>query len=306
MAITSVGYAGTVDDVEWPLVTRYAGGATYNVAGPADFNATPGVGDRAVAISAGVAAGAGVVDTSDGPVTLLLPSVASGDRWDLIGLQRHWATGISTVVRVAGGTSKALPSRSTTPGVEDVQPLWLLRVRAGQTTVQEYVDLRVWVGDGGAYANDDLVRSYMDRVGTLLRVGSAHWVRRIDSTGAAVWESATADGGWTTISTLGSGWTATPGHPPRIRRVGDRVEIAGAVMTNVGANYANILTIPVGFRLGGAYTNYFVGGVVTSDGSAHQLFLNGTNHRIQVPDGYYGAPVVPGDHLPLCGSWFVN
>lgn len=187
MTITSVGYAGTVDDVDWPLVTRLAGGASYNLGGPGDFNATPGVGDRAVRIAAGVAAGAGVVDTSDAAETLLLPSVASGDRWDLIGLRRHWATGVSSVVRVGGGASKAIPSRPNTPGVEDVQPLWLCRVRAGQTAVQEFVDLRVWVGDGGAYANDDLVRSYIDRVGTYIQVGAKRWARRIGTTGAAVW-----------------------------------------------------------------------------------------------------------------------
>lgn len=188
MAITSVGYAGTVDDTEWPQVTRYAGGSTYSVAGAADFNATPGVGDRAVSIAAGTAAGGGVVDVSDGPVTLLLPSVSSGSRWDLIGLRRHWATGITTVERVAGGSTKTIPTRPDDPGIEDVQPLWLLRVTAGQTTVQEFVDLRVWVGDGGAYANNDLVRSYMDRVGTSIRIGADSWIRKVGSTGLAEWE----------------------------------------------------------------------------------------------------------------------
>lgn len=286
MAITSVGYAGTVDDTEWPLVTRYAGGATYNVAGSGDFAATPGVGDRAVQIAAGTAAGHGVVDVSDGPVTLLLPSVSSGDRWDLIGLERDWASGVSSIVRVAGSASKAIPSRPDDPGVEDVQPLWLVRVRAGQTTVQEFVDLRVWVGDGGAFANDDLVRSYVTRVGTVLTIGSDVWSRVIGSTGAAEWsrEPRAVDTGWTTTGlVIASGWDGFSGLG--VRRVGVVVEVRfrvdrnGSTISESGGNLTDTLvaTLPAGFRPSNSDVRVVVSGSVAAVGrvdSAGNLYLD--------------------------------
>ncbi len=187
MAISSIGYAGSVDEAEWAKLSRFAAGHTYLVAGPDDFRATPAGGDRGVEIATGVAAGAGIYDESDSPVTFNLPSVSSGSRWDLIGLERDWGTGTTSVDRIAGSASKAIPTRSTNPGVEDVQPLWLLRVTAGQTTIQEYVDLRAFVSDGGVWAADDLVKSYLDRVGTVLTIGDAVWTRRLSGSGTPEW-----------------------------------------------------------------------------------------------------------------------
>lgn len=111
------------------------------------------------------------------------------------------------------------------------------------------------------------------------------------------------DSGWVPITTFGAGWAGTANHTPRVRRVGDRVELAGA-LTRSGTSGAptNLLTIPEGFRLAGGYGNYFIGTVTTSAAQACELFLFVGDHRIQIPYGIIGSGVV----VPLNGSWFVN
>lgn len=112
------------------------------------------------------------------------------------------------------------------------------------------------------------------------------------------------DSDWVNITTFGAGWAATAGHQPRVRKIGDRVDIAGAVTRTTGA-YTDILTIPPGFRLAGAHTNYFIGAAVTSTAIVLELFLN-TTHKLTVPAGYgtgaIGNPMV----VPLVGSWYTD
>lgn len=114
------------------------------------------------------------------------------------------------------------------------------------------------------------------------------------------------DSGYVTLTTFGTGWAATAGHAPRIRKIGSQVFLYGAVTLGSGGLYANILTIPAGYRLGGAYANWFVNAAVASNGSPHELFLSGVDHRLSVPSTYRGTGMASGDVLPLTGSWFVN
>jgi hypothetical protein len=117
------------------------------------------------------------------------------------------------------------------------------------------------------------------------------------------------DSDWTVIATgsIGTGWVATVGHPPRLRKIGARVDLVGALtMSTVSASYSNMLTIPVGFRLLGAYPDYFIGSSVSSAGDVHELFINGTTHQIQVPDTYRTSVVSIGDHVPLHGCWYTD
>lgn len=186
MAITSRGYEGTVDYADWAVVATQMGG-TYSVFGADAFPISAGSGDREVVIGAGVAAGAGILDTNSSPVTLAGASVTSGSRWDMVVLHREWGVvNATTIELVQGGTSKAIPTRASTPGQEDDQPLYLVRFTAGQTAVQEIVDLRVWRGDAGLVANDLMVRDYMNRPGTQVRVGTSEWWRVLVS-GTPTW-----------------------------------------------------------------------------------------------------------------------
>lgn len=115
------------------------------------------------------------------------------------------------------------------------------------------------------------------------------------------------DSNWTGLTTLGSGWTATSGHAPRIRRVGDRVDIFGAVTrTSTTGSVSDLLTIPVGYRPAGAYINTFVGTVVSSGGQVVQLLVSGSSHLLSIPPGYSSATLGSGVVVPLLGSWYVN
>jgi len=124
----------------------------------------------------------------------------------------------------------------------------------------------------------------------------------VDAQIAAIEEQ--TDSGWVLITTIPTGWTATPGHPPRVRRVGDRVDLAGAVTrTTTAGPIGNLCTIPEGFRIAGAYLGTtFISTVVQSNGTPTNLTLTGTSHQIGTVYGTLGSGVV----VPLVGSWYVN
>lgn len=236
--ITSAGYAGTVTEVQWADLVWRAGGAKYGVAGYEDWRVSVAVGDRAVQVAPGKGWGCGVVDVSDKAVVLALETVSTGDRWDLVVAQRDWSVRQTTFSVVKGGSSRVLPSRPSTEGVRDAQPIALVRVRAGQSQVQEIVDLRVLHGPGGALAFDQLALSYLDDIGSAVRIGASVWDRTI-SNGNAVWSRSSVRGGvldvipidWYNLAPsgyLGSGvqvWGA------------DTQNIASAAIPNPGVPY---------------------------------------------------------------------
>lgn len=250
MAITSVGYEGPVTDAQWPVLAWSLVGG-YSVAGAGDFKVAK-TGDLTISVQNGVAVGAGVMDTG---VTITAPSIptSSGARWDLIALRRNWSTDTSSVVRVEGTASRVIPSgREVTKGTLDDQPLALVRVQAG--AIQEVVDLRVWVSDGGAYAVDDLVLSYMNRLGVQIRVGEDLWSRELDALGSPVWVSVTKLTVSAPLVLLGSYVARSGSLVPQVSRTGGRVYADGTLDTSVtptnwaaGASY-QVAVVPVGFR----------------------------------------------------------
>lgn len=187
MAITSVGYEGTVSEAQWADLLALAGGRAYGVEWVDHWRVTAGTGDRQVRIAAGKGYGYGVVDSSDAQVTLTLDAVGSGSRWDMIVARRDWGANATTFAKINGSTAKALPARTHTPGAVDEQPIALVRVQSGQSQVQEIVDLRAWGSDGGTFAADELTLQYLDRVGVQIRIGGLLWQRVIDSFGNPTW-----------------------------------------------------------------------------------------------------------------------
>ena len=167
MAITSVGYERAVTYAELGALLAHAG-AQYSVFGVDSFRCGINFGgpDRSVRVLPGRAAGQGVLDDLDAAVTLIGSPVTSGDRWDMVVLRRNWTAKTTDLVLVSGSSAKALPDRSQEPGVEDDQPIALVRFSAGQPQAAEVIDLRVWHGDGGCTARDRLVLDYLDRIGT--------------------------------------------------------------------------------------------------------------------------------------------
>lgn len=187
MAIISSGYEGTVNEAQWSDLLAYAGGRQYAVADAASWAVSVGAADREVRIAVGRGFGYGVRDLSDTVVPLIIPAATSGSRYDLIVAHRDWQANTTTFTRIAGTSARELPARAQTPGTVDDQPVALVRVTAGQSQVTEIVDLRVWGGDGGAYARDELVLQYVNRLGTNILINGVEWTRVLNSLGAPVW-----------------------------------------------------------------------------------------------------------------------
>jgi hypothetical protein len=188
----SAGYEGTVDEPQWSDLLSMAGGRQYGVADAGSWKVTVGTADREVRIAPGRGFGYGVRDRSTTVASLTLPATTSGSRWHLIVVERDWAANQSAFDSVAGSDVRALPPRDNTPGVNDAQPLALARVDAGQSQVAEIIDLRVWGGDGGSFANDELVLQYLNRIGTQLQIGARSWMRGINTLGQPEWRDLAA------------------------------------------------------------------------------------------------------------------
>lgn len=190
MAITSIGYDGTVNESQWAKLIPLAGSGHYGVSGFSDWKVTthPTL-DRGVSIAAGTGWGQGVLDTSTTSTSLQGASVGSGSRWDLIVARRDWSgTGGTTSFALIGGTSsKALPSRNTDPGTLDDQPLALVQFTAGSSAPTAIVDLRCWARNGGMVARDELALTYLKKIGSNVVIGDSVWNCTLDSNGNTSW-----------------------------------------------------------------------------------------------------------------------
>ena len=302
MAIVSAGYAGTVTDAQWAKMVPHVGVAMMSVDDFGSFRVTAAAGTRTVRVAAGSASAAGIYDTSDAAVNVVLGDVASGVRWDLIVLRRNWASKASSVVAIPGSSTKTLPSRNKTPGTTFDQPLALVRVTAGSTVIQEVVDLRVAVTNGGAVGWDDLTRSYLTELGTVIRIGDVVWYRVTNSSGAATWVSDDmTDTGWVAAA-RGPNWRVVAGYPLQVRRIGNLVEIRGAVMSQQGANKDNLGTVPAGFRPASSVP---LGATHTNSSAWGQLFVDSVG-RVWM-DSRYRSGDNPADEVVMIhGHWFIG
>lgn len=190
MTITSIGYDGSVDEVESAQFFPRIGNADYGVMDPSHWKLTahPSTA-RAVNLSAGVGYGRSVLDSSDSVATVQCDPIASGTRWDMIVARRDWQppAGATTFTKITGGASKGLPARENAPGILDDQPLWLVQWTAGQTQPTAIVDLRCFAGPGGIFTNDFLALGYLDVPGSRVMVGSRAWRYAPAPDGSLVW-----------------------------------------------------------------------------------------------------------------------
>lgn len=152
MTIRSVGYDGAIGEIDWSQHLAPLLGRPETVAGTTDFRVTATTG-LSVRVAPGVAHGWGVTDVSDAAEDIQLDAVTTGVRHDTIVLRRNWAgssttpTGIATGGRTSvgvqkGGASATIATLTRNGGVLAEQPLALVRVAAGATTVQVVEDLR--------------------------------------------------------------------------------------------------------------------------------------------------------------------
>lgn len=190
MAITSIGYDGSVNEIQWAKLVPLAGSAHYGVSGSGDWKVTAhSTLDRGVIVATGSGWGHGVLDTSDATASLQGAAVGSGSRWDMIVARRNWGGvgGVTSFAIITGGTNRALPTRNTNPGTLDDQPLALVQFTAGQTSPSAIVDLRCWARNGGMTARDDLALTYLKLPGAQVMIGGSQWNCELDLNSNPSW-----------------------------------------------------------------------------------------------------------------------
>ncbi|MBW8171787.1 hypothetical protein K0651_01825 [Ornithinimicrobium sp. Arc0846-15] len=193
----SIGYDGTVSETQWAKLATELGSVPHVVRGLEARNVV-GV-DRGIGISAGAAAGHGVLDENEGEVVVQCDVQATGVRWDTVCLRRDWSPtadmetdpvepgGASTFVVVKGTSARAISSNiESQPGVLDDTPLYLARVEAGSSVIDTLDDLRV--KSSALLSADRLSALPNSPIGTHVKVGSTTWIRRLSpESGAAEW-----------------------------------------------------------------------------------------------------------------------
>lgn len=228
MAITNIGYDGSVNESDWAKMIPSVGSSQYGVLGASDWKVTPhATMDRGVNIATGAGWGHGVLSTSDATVSLQGASVSSGDRWDMVVVRRNWSGtgGTTTFVIVQGTSTKQLPSRNNTPGTIDDQPIALIRFTAGQTAAQEIIDLRCWARNGGMTARDDLALTYLKLPGSQIMINGFQWNCELDANGNAVWT--TFRGGYVPVYGVGGPLQTDPtGQTQFLIQAGSSVQSA--------------------------------------------------------------------------------
>ncbi|WP_028265941.1 hypothetical protein [Arthrobacter sp. MA-N2] len=215
MALTSVYYDGPVTETD--RSQNRGSDPDYLVYGVDDFKVTahPSI-PYAVLVKAGRAAGFGVTDTAATDQVVNCAALATGVRWDLITVRRNWqpaAGGPSTLVAIQVGVDPQIPgapTRKIGPGVEDDQPLFLVKWQGGVSAPVQFIDLRVWAGNGGLFAKDDLVRMFMTKAGTEININGVVWAYQIGANDTLGWVKVSEVG---KVQLFGVG-AALAGTPP--------------------------------------------------------------------------------------------
>jgi hypothetical protein len=248
MAITSIGYDGTVDETAWTRLMGKTAGCAYGVLGPTDWKVTahPTLA-RGVVIAAGHGWGHGVYDINDATVSLQGADILSGTRWDMVVARRSWTGvgGVTTFQLLSGTSTKALVSRSVSPGVTDEQPLALVQYTGGSTVPTSIIDLRVWPGNGGMYAADLMARDYNTQIGSRLIIGTEDWISIVSSAGIQQWQRQSA---LQSVQLYGVGGTLVGGSPVAATS-SFMIQSGSNIVTSDGAGYGRI-NFPVSFPNG--------------------------------------------------------
>lgn len=258
VTFTSLNYAGPVDEVGWAHAAA-ALGSTYGVAGAGDWLVSKDpTGTRQVKIAIGSGHGHGIFDTTDGEATLVLDTIATGTRWDLISAHRDWQSGakVTTFDKTTGTAVAQIPSgRSSNPGVVDDQPLALVQLTAGQTVPTAVIDLRCWAANGGLVIKDVLALGYLTDAGTRVALGAFEYVRAQDVSGNPIWQRVNLQ----SVNLIGAGSSLDPSTvPPAIGALPFFMQAGSAVADTDASGYARI-TFPVAFPNGLLFAGVFDG-----------------------------------------------
>lgn len=135
MAITAIGFDGTVNEADFSKFMRYVGDVAYRHGVPTGLTVTTGAGTRESVVAAGIGLLPGVLADSDDAVTLThAANSGSGNRADYVVLRGDWSDN-SVVLTVKAGTSSTPPALTQDHGSVWEMPLAIVTVRPGVTTL---------------------------------------------------------------------------------------------------------------------------------------------------------------------------
>ena len=177
MALSTTFYDGVVTESD--RARDRAGAVDYGVYGADDFKVTPHPTIAyAVVVKAGRAHGHGVTDTATDDEVVQCTAPGSGVvRWDLIVVRRNWQPllgGPSTLVSVPVGVNPMIPTTlKKKPGIEDDQPIFLVKWVGGTSAPTQMIDLRCWAANGGVVAAHSLALGYLAKPGARVQIDGA-------------------------------------------------------------------------------------------------------------------------------------
>lgn len=259
MAITSIGYDGTIDEIGWATIQAGLARTPGIDGGGMVPSITAGVTTPTVSLSAGAAFAYGVHVTNTASLNVAVPSpptTAGTNRWDTLVVRRTWTGtgGTSTIVFVTGTATKALASGlNANPGTVHDQPIALVRSMGGQALVQEIQDVREWPTPGVFFPGDNWTPQQsrfaygQDMYWRSSMYGALHLVRR-GNTGSETWDNFD-DPPWLALS-LGTNVVAGPsGASPQYRVRRGELQLrgeagAGATSPFVTGTAAVVGTLP--------------------------------------------------------------
>lgn len=190
MAITSIGYDGSVAEQPWAEFAPWVG-HEYGVVGIGDWKVTAKpAADRTVIVASGAGYGDGVYDVSDSSVEVALPS-PTGTQWYAIYAHRDWGDNATTFIyadALSSGDFAAALAAGQDPGTVTNQPIALVQLVQGQSQPTQVIDCRVWNGPGGAVAASYKVLQYLTRPGTRVTFGDLVYVRAVSAASAVSWK----------------------------------------------------------------------------------------------------------------------
>lgn len=254
MAITSVGYDGTVREGGWAALAPYLG-AEYRNGGVS--LSIVGNADRTVRVSAGPLFGYGILDTLTGNTDLQAGTITSGTRWDTVVLRRDWQPtpgGGSSLLILPGASSQQVAAQvQHDPGVVDDQVLGLIKLVSGFSTIQELVPWDLDRRNIPMYrAADDLPDPAGEHYGQPLLQFRNHAIdilARVGGPGSESWLSA-LNPDWAPM-TIASGYQTFSGDVPQYRVVGDELKLRGRFERTSHAafssTYTTVASVPPSF-----------------------------------------------------------
>ena len=195
MAITGVGFDGTVNETQDALRSKFQGNPLPVVESRDDLNVTIDTGTaRSVRVAAGAAWVPGVMITNSAAAYLQFDVVptAGQSRWDALVLRVDWNNNTTTLTKV-NGTAAASPAEvlppglTYNPGVLYDYVLALVKITNGQTSPTGLTPWRMW--SSKVYTADSLAPLTNAPLGTevVLRATGKRYRYLLDASNNLTW-----------------------------------------------------------------------------------------------------------------------